>query len=237
MRKVNRITAAITALFVLGALWIYPAQGAESNRHITVSGVGTVSVIPDAVRLYLSVTSLSDKSASALSGASKAASTVRAALKSEAIASKDIKSSNLSVYPEYNYTQDKGSEIIGYRATQSFTIIIRKAESAGKVIEVVVSAGSESVAINGIAPFISKGSAAMQEARAAAVADAKSKASSYAKLLGASLGKVISLQENSAPSYSFPMLGVAKAEDASTPVIDLGEEEVSISITVKWALN
>ena len=69
------------------------------------------------------------------------------------------------------------------------------------------------------------------------VADAKSKASSYAKLLGASLGKVISLQENSAPSYSFPMLGVAKAEDASTPVIDLGEEEVSISITVKWALN
>jgi hypothetical protein len=33
------------------------------------------------------------------------------------------------------------------------------------------------------------------------------------------------------------MLGVAKAEDASTPVIDLGEEEVSISITVKWVLN
>jgi hypothetical protein len=32
------------------------------------------------------------------------------------------------------------------------------------------------------------------------------------------------------------MLGVAKAEDASTPVIDLGEEEVSISITVKWNL-
>jgi hypothetical protein len=33
------------------------------------------------------------------------------------------------------------------------------------------------------------------------------------------------------------MLGVAKAEDGSTPVIDLGEEGVSISITVKWALN
>jgi hypothetical protein len=33
------------------------------------------------------------------------------------------------------------------------------------------------------------------------------------------------------------MLGVAKAENASTPVIDLGEEEVFISITVKWRLN
>jgi uncharacterized protein YggE len=237
MRKVNRITASITALFLLLALWIYPAQAAESERHITVSGVGTVSVTPDAVRLYLSVTSLGDKSSTALSSASKAASGVRTALKSEAIATKDIKSSNLSVYPEYNYTPEKGSVIIGYRATQSFTVIIRKAENAGKVIESVVNSGNESVSINGIVPFITKGSDAMQEARAAAVADAKSRASSYARLLGTSLGKVISLYENSAPSYSFPMLGVAKAEDSSTPVIDLGEEDVSISITVKWALN
>ena len=33
------------------------------------------------------------------------------------------------------------------------------------------------------------------------------------------------------------MLGVAKAEDGSTPVIDLGEEELSVSITVRWAVN
>jgi uncharacterized protein YggE len=77
----------------------------------------------------------------------------------------------------------------------------------------------------------------MQEARAAAVADAKSKASSYAKLLGTSLGKVISLQENSAPSYSFPMLGVAKAEDASTPQINLGEEVIILSISARWELE
>jgi uncharacterized protein YggE len=77
----------------------------------------------------------------------------------------------------------------------------------------------------------------MEDARAAAVADAKSRAASYAKLLGTSLGKVVYLQENSAPSYSFPMLGVAKAADGATPEIDLGEEELSISITVRWALN
>lgn len=112
MRKVNRITTAITALFVLGALWVYPAQGADSDRHITVSGVGTVSVIPDAVRLYLSVTSLSDKSASALSGASKAASGVRAALKSEEIASKDIKSSNLSAIQNITTLKIKAQKLL-----------------------------------------------------------------------------------------------------------------------------
>lgn len=53
-----------------------------------------------------------------------------------------------------------------------------------------------------------------------------------------SLGKVVYLQENSTPSYSFPMLGVAKAQaDGATPEIDLGEEEVTVSITVRWALG
>ena len=239
MRKQKRIIAialAFISLISVVTLGIGPAQAAEPDRHVTVTGVGTISVVPDAVRFYPSVTALASKSSDALATASKTASAVRAALKSAGIATKDIKSSNLSVFPEYNYT-NKGSVIIGYRASQSFTVVIRKADTAGKVVEDVVNAGNENVTINGIVPFITKSSAAMEEARAAAVADAKSRAASYAKLLGTSLGKVVYLQENSAPSYSFPMLGVAKAEDGSTPQIDLGEEEVSVSITVRWALN
>jgi uncharacterized protein YggE len=240
MRKQNRTIAmalAFISLISVVMLGIGPAQAAEPDRHVTVTGVGTINVVPDAVRFYPGVSALANKSSEALATASKTASAVRAALKKTGIATKDIKSSNLSVYPEYNYTQDKGSVIIGYRASQSFTVVIRKAETAGKVIESVVNAGNENVTINGIVPFITKGSAAMEEARATAVADAKSRAASYAKLLGHSLAKVVYLQENTAPSYSFPMLGVAKAEDGSTPQIDLGEEEVSVSITVRWALN
>ena len=240
MRKQNRaiaIALAFISLIGVVTLGIGPAQAAEPDRHVTVTGVGTINVVPDAVRFYPSVTALANKSSEALATASKTASAVRAALRNAGIATKDIKSSNLSVYPEYNYTQDRGSVIVGYRATQSFTVVIRKADTAGKVVEDVVNAGNENVTINGIVPFITKGSAAMEDARAAAVADARSRAASYAKLLGTSLGKVVYLQENSAPSYSFPRLGMAKAEDGSTPQIDLGEEEVSISITVRWALN
>jgi uncharacterized protein YggE len=240
MRKQNRaiaIALAFISLIGVVTLGIGPAQAAEPDRHVTVTGVGTINVVPDAVRFYPSVTALANKSSEALATASKTASAVRVALKNAGIATKDIKSSNLSVYPEYNYTQDRGSVIVGYRATQSFTVVIRKADIAGKVVEDVVNAGNENVTINGIVPFITKGSAAMEDARAAAVADARSRAASYAKLLGTSLGKVVYLQENSAPSYSFPRLGMAKAEDGSTPQIDLGEEEVSISITVRWALN
>jgi uncharacterized protein YggE len=240
MRKQNRaiaIALAFISLIGVVTLGIGPAQAAEPDRHVTVTGVGTINVVPDAVRFYPSVTALANKSSEALATASKTAFAVRAALKNAGIATKDIKSSNLSVYPEYNYTQDRGSVIVGYRATQSFTVVVRKADIAGKVVEDVVNAGNENVTISGIVPFITKGSAAMEDARAAAVADARSRAASYAKLLGTSLGKVVYLQENSAPSYSFPRLGMAKAEDGSTPQIDLGEEEVSVSITVRWALN
>ena len=240
MRKQKRaiaIALAFISLIGVVTLGIGPAQAAEPDRHVTVTGVGTINVVPDAVRFYPSVTALANKSSEALATASKTASAVRAALRNAGIATKDIKSSNLSVYPEYNYTQDRGSVIVGYRATQSFTVVIRKADIAGKVVEDVVNAGNENVTINGIVPFITKGSAAMEDARAAAVADARSRAASYAKLLGTSLGKVVYLQENSAPSYSFPRLGMAKSEDGSTPQIDLGEEEVSVSITVRWALN
>ncbi len=240
MRKQNRaiaIAVAFISLIAVVTLGIGPAQAAEPDRHVTVTGVGTINVVPDAVRFYPSVTALANKSSEALATASKTASAVRAALRNAGIATKDIKSSNLSVYPEYNYTQDRGSVIVGYRATQSFTVVIRKADIAGKVVEDVVNAGNENVTVNGIVPFITKGSAAMEDARAAAVADARSRAASYAKLLGTSLGKVVYLQENSAPSYSFPRLGMAKAEDGSTPQIDLGEEEVSVSITVRWVLS
>ncbi len=236
-RKIIAIALALVSVLSVGALGIAPAQANEPSRHVTVTGVGSVSVVPDAVRFYPSVTALAAKSADALATASRTASAVRSALRAEGIAAKDIKSSNLSVFPEYNYTQDKGSVIVGYRATQSFNVVIRKADTAGKVVESVVNAGNENVQINGIVPFVTKGSAAMEEARAAAVADARARAASYAKLLGTSLGRVVYLQENSAPSYNFPMLGVAKAADGATPEIDLGEEELSVSITVRWALN
>ena len=78
----------------------------------------------------------------------------------------------------------------------------------------------------------------LAEESAAAVTNAKSKASSYAKLLGTSIGKVLSLEEQSSPVYSspFPMAKAGLAADQAVE-IDLGEQDVTVTITVRWALN
>ncbi len=235
----RKIIASVSAVFLALGLVAYsalPASASENSKHITVTGVGTSTVTPDSVRFFASVSVIAKSNKEALASASRSATAVRGALRDNGIATKDIKTSSLTVYPEYNYSQDKGQELVGYRATQSFTVVIRKADNAGAVIDAVVSAGGDAVQINGISPFLSNGAAATEKAREAAVADARARANSYAKYLGVSLGRVISLTEVSAPVYNFPVMAKgALAEDATQ--IDLGETEVTVTVTVRWGLN
>jgi uncharacterized protein YggE len=236
MRKIIASISAFVIAIGLVAYSALPANASEKVRHITVTGVGTSTVTPDAVRFYAAVSVLSKTNKEALASASKAANSVRSALRSEGVATKDIKTSSLTVYPEYTYTQEKGQELVGYRATQSFTVVIRKAESAGAVIDEVVDAGGDAVQINGVAPFLINGAAATEKARESAVADAKARATSYAKYLGVSLGQVIYLTEVNAPVYNFPIMAKGAAAEDSTQ-IDLGETEVTVTVTVRWGLN
>jgi len=239
LTKLRTITSLFTVAVVAGVVALaIPANGAGTtdNRYITVTGVGTISLVPDAVRFNATVSALASTNTAALSSASKSAAAVRTALKYAGIATKDIRSANISVYPEYNWTQEAGTKITGYRASQSFDVLVRTASKAGTIIEAVVTAGGDNVQLGGVVPTTLNPSLATEDARAAAVANAKSKASSYAKLLGTSIGKVLSLEEQSSPVYSSPF-PMAKAEANSAVQIDLGEQDVTVTITVRWALN
>ena len=240
--KLSRTIASIvTVSAVAGVVALaIPANGADTTntRYITVTGVGTISVVPDAVRFNATVSSLASTNAAALSSASKSAAAVRVVLKDKGIALKDIRSANISVSPEYNWTQEAGTKITGYRASQIFDVLVRKASNAGTIIEAVVSAGGDNVQLGGVIPTTLNPAIATEEARAAAVANAKSKAASYAKLLGTTIGKVLFLEEQSSPIYSspFPMAKAGAAADQAVE-IDLGEQDVTVTITVRWALN
>jgi uncharacterized protein YggE len=240
LTKLRTVLSAVTVAAVAGVVALaIPANGAGTadNRFITVTGVGTISVVPDAVRINATVSTVGSTNATALSTASKSAAAVRTALKDAGIATKDIRSANISVYPEYNWTQETGTKITGYRASQSFDVLVRTASKAGSIIEAVLKAGGDAVQLGGVMPTTLNPATATEDARAAAVANARSKATSYAKLLGTSIGKVLSLEEQSSPVYSSPF-PMAKAEVADSAVqIDLGEQDVTVTITVRWALN
>ena len=234
----RNIAVLSVALALLGGVVSMPAASAATtpSRYITITADGSVKVVPDAVRMNATVTVIAGTSKEAQAQVSTTSAALRAALTAAKIDKKDIATQSITVYPEYNYTQESGSKLIGYRSSQSFAIIIRNAANAGDILDSVVAAGGDNLQINGVSPFVLDSTKAAESARAVAVKNAKSKAASYAKLLGVKLGKVTYIVENFAPtSYPIPsMLG--KAEDAMSTVVDLGQQDVTVSVTVRWAL-
>jgi uncharacterized protein YggE len=221
------ITLAIAALVV-------PSANAAATRYITISSQGSVKVVPDAVRISAGSTNVAATSKEALAATAKTTAAVRAALTAAKIDKKDISTQSVSVFPEYKYDNNT-SVLIGYRASQSLTIIVRAAATAGDVVDAIVAAGGDSLQLSGATPFVLDNTKAATAARTAAVKNARAKAASYATLLGVKLGKVTYLVENSAPTPYVPVMAVAKTEADST-VIDLGEQDVTVSVTVRWSL-
>ncbi len=226
--------SALAALIIALAAVIAPSAHAASPRYITVNSQGSVKVDPDAVRINATSTNVGATSKEALAATAKTSAAVRAALLAAKIDKKDIATQSFSINPEYKY-ENNTSTLIGYRASQSFTIVVRAASTAGDVVDAIVTVGGESLQLGGATPFVLDKTKATDAARTAAVKNARAKAASYAKLLGVKLGKVTYLIENSSPTPYVPVMAVAKTEADST-VIDLGEQEVSVSVTVKWSL-
>jgi uncharacterized protein YggE len=235
MSKAKRVSAVVLVAAMVSVLGVQVSQAAPV-RYISVSSVGTVKVTPDAVRLNASVSNISKVSKDALAAANVAASKFRTTILANGIDKKYLASTTLTVYPEYNYTQEGGNILIGYRASQSFEVVIRNAAKAGEIVDAVVASAGDLLAINGVTPFVYDNTKATEAARNSAVKNAKAKAASYAKLLGVKIGKIIYLQESSAPS-SYPiMMTQAKASDESTQ-IDLGQQDVTVSVATRWAIS
>jgi uncharacterized protein YggE len=221
------ITVAIAAL-------VAPSANAAATRYITISSQGSVKVVPDAVRISANSTNVAATSKEALAATAKTTAAVRTALTAAKIDKKDISTQSVSVFPEYKYDNNT-TVLIGFRASQTLTIVVRAAATAGDVVDAIVAAGGDSLQLSGATPFVLDNTKAATAARTAAVKNARAKAASYATLLGVKLGKVTYLVENSAPTPYVPVMAVAKTEADST-VIDLGEQDVTVSVTVRWSL-
>ena len=237
--KLNRFRSIMVTVIVItlisGVGLARPANAADS-RYITVSATGTATVVPDAVRINATVSVLGTTSKGALSSAGATSTAVRSALTAYKVATKDVATQSITVYPEYSYPASGTPTLSGYRATQSFDITIRSATTAGAIVDAIVEAGGNNLQVNGASPFVLDSDKATEVARTAAVKKAKSKAASYAKLLGVKLGRVIYLDETSTPA-AYPIYTAATKADSAETVVDLGEQKVTVSVTVRWSIG
>ena len=232
-------TALVTSLAIL-PMAIGAGSASAATSGVSIQGTGTVKVTPDTVRLNAVISFVGTNNAAASKAVSTSAAAFRAALKEKKVATKDIQSQNLTIYPEYSWTQEKGQELKGYRASQSFTVLIRDEANAGSIIDAAVEAAGDNIQVTGVTPIVLEIDDAQDAAREKAVAKAKKKALAYAKLLDFDLGKILWVSESSS-AYNPPIYAMAKASADSAPAapteIDLGEQDVTVTVDVRWAIK
>lgn len=235
----KRYVNAIAALPVIALLSLGASSASAATSGVSVQGTGSVKVTPDTVRLNAAISFVGTTNSAASKAVSTSAAAFRAALKEKKVSTKDIQSTNLTIYPEYTWTQEKGQELKGYRASQSFTVLIRDEVNAGTIIDAAVEAAGDNIQVNGVTPIVLDIDDAQDAAREKAVAKAKKKAVAYAKLLDFELGKILWVSESSS-AYNPPIFAMAKASadaESARTEIDLGEQDVTVTVDVRWSIK
>jgi uncharacterized protein len=206
---------------------------ATTATRITVTGTGTVTGTPNQLVLDMGVQVNGASVTAALGSANDAVNRVTAALRDHGVAAADIQTSGLSIWPNY----PNGSQVpSGYSVSESLTATLNSLSAAGTQIDAAVHAGGNATTVSGVSLNLTDDSSLLAAARAAAVADAKAKAAQYAKALGEPLGPVVSITDQTTaqqvPQYA--MSGAAAP--AKAVPISPGTQQLSISITVVFAV-
>jgi len=221
-------------MFAAIALLATPALAQTPPPAISVTGEATVSVAPDQAWIDGGVTSEGKTAREASEANNAAMGKVLEALKAAGIDAKDIQTSRLSLQPVYPPNRTGPATIAGYRASNRVTIRVRDVAKVSGVIDVLVGAGANE--FGGINFVVTQASKLLDEARERAVADARRKAEIYARAAGVTLGDAISItEEGSAPIPIYRSKAIAP-QSASAPVAQ-GEETLSVTVSVSWAIK
>lgn len=209
----------------------------ENRTGVSVAGVGEVTGTPDTLQLDLGVSALADTVDQAAAIAADRAQAVIAALTSNGVAEEDITTTDYSIYPEYDYSNNQ-ERIVGYRVNNTVRAKLHDIDNAGTVIDAVTAAGGNETRVNGLSFSIEDDTDLIAAAREAAWNDALAKATQLAELSGQTLGPATSIVETVTsppiPYYARDMAGAAEAAD--TP-IEPGTSTVSIDLMVEFGFE
>jgi uncharacterized protein len=207
----------------------------KQRRVVQVTGSGKASATPDVVRLALGVTCEGDDVSSALREVGGRVQAIGAAARDHDVRGSDISSTGAGVHPRYDRD---GQRVVGYQAFHRLGILVRDIDRVGAVVDAVAAVAGNSLSVDSIQLDLSDVSALQEESRSAAFLDARAKAGQYAALSDARLGEVMSVVEGAvAGGAPRPMMRMAMAAADSAMPVEAGEQTITATVTVTWALD
>lgn len=233
----------LTILFIFLGLFLYTKFAGPipfSVNSITttktnlfnVSGTGKATGIPDTAALSIGVTKTAVTVADAQNQTNTAANKIIEDLKKLRIAEKDIKTTNYSVSPNYDYSRG-AQTITGYTVAQSISVNIAPIDIANKAIDAATADGANMV--GGITfTFSDKTKKDLEnKARTQAVKMAKEKAENLAKAAGIKLGKIVDVQESgNFEPRPIMMQALGGGEKTAVTQLQPGENSITTNISL-----
>ncbi len=212
----------------------------QNNNTITVTGRAEMQVVPDTASISFYVTKKSAQQDVAANYVNKKTKDIVTMLGEISVPKKDIKTTNYSLNPEYNWN-DGTRTFNGYRAQQNVTVIVRDLEQLSEVLAKVVEQDVDS--LNGPNLYVDDLDDVKDSLRAEAIVDAKEKANKLAKELGVSVEKIVGFSEGNDGGGYAPMMKMDMAESAVRgsaviePEISIGEEEIVKTVTITFKIE
>jgi uncharacterized protein YggE len=211
-------TSSRTSLTFLMSLCIVlslAAGCAKKSNHttkVTVAGEAVARVEPDSVVLVISVVTQSTQAVTGQQENARKSDAVANAVKTTAGSSVEIKTSDYTLQPQYDYRDNRLPKIVGYNAQNSVIVTMSNFKNVGAVIDAASRAGANS--IDSVSFVLRQTSPARGQSLADATQQAMNKARSIAQALGGHVARVVEENEGSTvsgePQYeSSRLLGYA----------------------------
>lgn len=215
-----------------------PAAGAPATdpaaHTITVSASGKVTLVPDVARVHLGVTIAKPTVKAARDAGAKAMTGILSAVKALGVAEADIRTTNLSLYPQYG--SGSAPKVVGYQISEQVEVTVRDLDKAGDVVDAATAKGATDV--QGISFEVADPIRAQNDARAAAVVAARASAQAMATAGNVTLGTVVSITDATPVGpifYGYPSAG-RSAADLATPV-QPGTQDLTATVTVVFEID
>jgi uncharacterized protein YggE len=238
VRRSITLAAAGLAVATLSACDKHnPAQPGANPRQVTVIGSGQVQGVPDALTANVGIEFTAPDVTTAMNQTNDRQQAVINALVGAGLDRKDISTTEVALQPQYgNLEPGRTATITGYRATNAIQVKIHPADTASRMLALIVSTGGDATRISSVSYSTADDSQLVKDARARAFNDAKSRADQYAELSGLRLGRVLSISE---ATGSTPTAGGPPPLPRGTSAVPLepGQQTVSFSVTVVWELD
>ncbi len=215
----------------------------KPDDRFAVSAVGTIYAKADIANIEVGVKTGTQKTPlEATKNGTEKMNQIVSQLEGLGIEAKDMKTSNYALNPVYNWTSDRGQELIGYEVVQSLSVKVRDLDKIGAVISQTTEQGANQ--IGNINFTIDEPDTLKDQARAQAIEKAQAKARLIAEQSGLKLAKIKSVQEssdNEVPVYRneiFKMMDSANsAGGVVAPNIQSGENTIEVGVTLIYEVK